>query len=73
MPKAVALNKTHLTEFSRLLTRHDFRRGLVDHKTSITMLIGRENSAFGGPNPSIDVVASLARYTASRHEPRLAE
>jgi len=25
------------------------------------------------PNPSIGVVASFARYTASRHEPRLAE
>ncbi len=37
------------------------------------MLSERENAAFGGANPSIGVVASLARYTASRHEPRLAE
>jgi len=71
--KRVAFNSTHLTEFSRLLTRHACRRGQVDHKTSITMFRKCENPAFGGPNPSIGVVASLARCTASRHEPRLTE
>ena len=42
--------------------RHASRRGLVDHKWSITTSGGREKPAFGGPNPSIWCVAALARY-----------
>jgi len=54
---------TRLTDFSRLLVRHASRRGLADHKWSITTPSGREKPAFGGPNPSIWCVAALARYT----------
>ncbi|MCP4182713.1 MAG: hypothetical protein GY761_05265 [Hyphomicrobiales bacterium] len=34
--------RNHLTVYSRLLARHDFRRGLVDHKKSITLSRKRE-------------------------------
>jgi len=61
---------TRLTDFSRLLARHASRLGLVDHKWSITTSGGLEKPAFGGPNPSIWCVASLARYTVSRCAPR---
>jgi hypothetical protein len=44
-------------------SRHASRRGLSDHKWSITMSGGREKPAFGGPNPSIWCVAPLARCT----------
>jgi hypothetical protein len=64
---------SHLTGFSRLLTRHASRRGLADHKWSITTSSRREKPAFGGTNPSIWCVAALARYTASRYAPRLPE
>ena len=64
---------THLTGFSRLLARHVRRRGLDDHKPGITTSSGRENPAFGGPNPPICGVAALARYPASRGAPRLAD
>ncbi len=43
----------HLTAFLRLLARHASRRGLVDHKRSMTTSSGRRNTAFGGPNPAI--------------------
>ncbi len=36
---------THLTDFSRLLSRRASRRGLVDHKRSITTSSGREKPA----------------------------
>jgi len=64
---------TRLTVFSRLLARHASRRGLVDHKWSITTSGGREKPTFGGPNPSIWCVAALARYTVSRYALRLPE
>ena len=35
-----------MTDFSRLLARHASRRGLVDHKRSITLSSGREKPAF---------------------------
>ena len=35
----------HLTAFLRLLARHASRRGLVDHKRSITTSSGREKPA----------------------------
>jgi hypothetical protein len=54
---------TRLTDFSRLPVRHASRRGLPDHKWSITTSGEREKPAFGGPNPSIWCVAALARYT----------
>jgi len=50
-----------LTDFSRLLARHASRRGLADHKWSITTSGGCEKSTFGGPNPPIWCVAALAR------------
>ena len=37
------------------------RHGLADHKRTITKSSGRENAAFGGPNPPVGVVPALAR------------
>ncbi len=34
--------RKHLTGYSRLLARHGFRRGLVDHKKTITLSRKRE-------------------------------
>jgi hypothetical protein len=64
---------THLTDISRLLARHGSRRGLADHKWTVTLSSGREKPAFGGPYLSIGVVAALTRCTASNGTPRLAE
>ncbi|MCK5711865.1 MAG: hypothetical protein KAI25_04035, partial [Hyphomicrobiaceae bacterium] len=64
---------THLTGFSRLLARHDFRLDLYDHKKSITLSRKREKPAFGGQVQPIGSVAKLARSTRSRCVPRLAE
>jgi len=71
--KRFALILNHLTMSLCLLAKHALRRGLIDHKRSITTSSGLKNMAFGGPNPAIGVVAALARYTVSRYAPRLAE
>jgi len=44
----ISLYRIDLTWFSRLLARHVPRRGLVDHKWTVTQSSGRENQAFGG-------------------------
>ncbi|MGB5215968.1 MAG: hypothetical protein WBN88_20280, partial [Anderseniella sp.] len=62
-----------LTGFLRLLARHGFRRGLVDHKGGVTLSSGRRKPAFGGPDQSLGIVAKLARCTTSRLALRLAE
>ncbi|MGB5214558.1 MAG: hypothetical protein WBN88_13045, partial [Anderseniella sp.] len=51
-----------LTDFSRLPARHASRRGLSDHKWSITTSGGRENPVSDGPNPSIWCVVALSLY-----------
>jgi len=53
----------HLTDFLRLLARHDPRRGLADHKWVVTLPSGPKKPGFAGPNPPIGVVAALARYS----------
>ncbi len=65
--------RNRLTGFSRLLARRGSRRGLADHKRTATQSSGREKPAFGGPNPPIRGVASLAQPTRLRGAPRLAE
>jgi len=69
----ISLMLNHLTGFSRLLARQTARRGLDDRKGSLTTSSGRENLAFGGPNPVFGGVAALARCPASRCAPRLSE
>jgi len=61
----------HLTGYLRLVARHGSRRGLVDHKWTVTQSSGRKNPAFGGPNQPPGCVAALARCPTSRCAPRL--
>jgi len=67
----ISLCRIDLTWFSRPLARHVPRRGLVDHKWTVTQSSGRENQAFGGPNQPTGCVAAFARCTTSRCTPRL--